>query len=106
LYSIVHCRTFHRKNSPLPRQPNFELATQRFRLFSACLPHHAGTSPRIAKELIKVLNYVRAVSVVTLRNQRILDGAAKRKSLNALRSPVGGEFLLQLMPQTFSVLAF
>ena len=82
---------------------HLELAAQRLHLFRARLPHHAGTSPRIAKGIDERLDYVRAVSVVTLRNQRILDGAAERKSFDALRRPVGRDFLAAHAPNFFGV---
>ena len=82
---------------------HLERAAQRLHLFSARLPHHAGASPRIAEGIDEGFDYVCAVSVVTLRNQRILDGAAERKSFDALRGPVGGNFLAAHAPNFFRV---
>ena len=64
---------------------------------------HAGTSPWITEGIDERLNYVCAVSVVTLWNQGILDGAAERKAFDSLRSPVSRDFLAAHAPNLFGV---
>src|SRR5262249_21602998 len=82
---------------------HLKLAAQRLHLFRARFPHHAGTSPWIAERIDERFNHVRAVSVITLWNQGILDGAAERKAFDSLRSPVGRDLLATHPPNFFGV---
>src|SRR6266516_4787681 len=78
-----------------------ELATHRLHLFSTRFPHHAGTSPRITERIDERLNYFRAIAVVSLWRECVLDRATQRKSSYALRGPVRGNFPAAHTPNLF-----
>jgi hypothetical protein len=82
---------------------HLQFATHCLHLFGACFPHHTGTFAWIAEGINERFNYVCAVSVVTLRHQGILDGAAERKAFDSLRRPVGGNLVAAHSPDFFSV---
>src|SRR6266404_7071554 len=82
---------------------HLDLATLRLHLFSTRFPHHAWTSPRIAKGIDERLNYFRSIPIVALRKERVLNRATERKSLDALRRPVGRDFFAAHSPNFFSV---
>src|SRR5437773_2213542 len=82
---------------------HLEFAAHRLHLFSTRLPHHAGTSPRIAERIDERLDYFRSIPIIALRKERVLDRAAKRKSFNALYGPVGRDFFADHSPSLFGI---
>src|SRR6266478_8958792 len=82
---------------------HFEFPAKRRHLFGTGLPHHAWTSPRIAKGIDERLNYFRSIPIVALRKERVLNRATERKSLDALRRPVGRDFFAAHSPNFFSI---
>ena len=82
---------------------HLDLATLRLHLFSTRFPHHAWASPRIAKGIDERLNYFRSIPIVALRKERVLNRATERKSLDALRRPVGRDFFAGHAPDFFSI---
>ena len=70
----------------------FDRTTHRLRLFGTRFPHHAWTSAGITEGIDQRLDHFRSIAIVALRQQCVLDRAAKRKPFNALRGPVCGNF--------------
>src|ERR1041384_218683 len=83
--------------------PHLEPAAQRFHLFRARFPHHAGTASWIAKRMDERLDDLAPVAVVPLRNEGVLDRASERKSPDPLRGPVCGDFLAAHPPDLFGI---
>ena len=81
----------------------FDLTTHRLRLFSTRFPHHAWTSAGITEGIDQRLDHFRSIAIVALRQQCVLDRAAKRKPFNALRGPVCGNFPAAHAPDLLGV---
>src|SRR4029453_16130 len=82
---------------------HLQFAPHGLHLFGARFPHHAWTSPRVTERIDERLDYLASISIVALRKNRVLDRAAERKSLNALRCPVCGDFFAAHSPNLFGI---
>ena len=68
---------------------HIELAAERFCLFRTRFPHHTGTFAWVLKGVDQGLDHFRAVFGLTPRKEGILNRAPQRKTLDALRRPIG-----------------
>src|SRR5205807_3858238 len=82
----------------------FDFATHRLHFFGARFPHHARAFTRIAERIDQGLDDFGAVAVRgTLRQERVFDRAAERKTTDALRGPVSRDFFAAHPPNFFGV---
>src|SRR5439155_16075237 len=83
---------------------HFYFTAHRFHFFRARFPHHARAFARISKRIDQGFNDFGAVAVRgTLRQERILDRAAERKTADALGGPISRDFFAAHPPYFFSV---
>src|SRR5207244_8667214 len=72
--------------------------------FRARFPHHPRAFARIPERIDQRLDNVGAVAVRrTLRQERVLDRAAKGKTADALCGPIGRNFFAAHPPHFFGV---
>src|SRR5271165_896209 len=78
-------------------------ATHRTHALGAGFPHHAWPATRIAEGINQRFDDFRSVFRLLLRQECILDCRTERESLDALRCPVGGDFLATHTPDFLGI---
>src|SRR5579871_232253 len=96
---------FFRAIERQPRRPPSEqdLPAHFTQLSRTRVPHHAGAPARVAECVDQRLDDSAAILRFALRKDRMLDGRTKRQTLDALRGPIGGDFLTTHTPHLFGV---
>src|ERR1039457_4516875 len=79
------------------------LATQGTHLVCASFPHHSRSLLRIAEGVDQGLDHILALLGFSLWQQCVLDCGCKRKSLDALRRPIGGNLFAAHAPHFFGI---
>src|ERR1700751_3462295 len=82
---------------------HMDCAAHRFCFFRADFPHHPRPAPWILEGINQGLDHLGAVFRASVREERILDGAAKGQALDALRGPISRNFPATHSPDLFGI---